>query len=174
MYKLPEKLNLELKDAFKRTMIISIAMIIECPILFLIGYYLVEFSVVSTNPDFQGNEILKSIFLIIGILCLASALYLKKLILKPKIHEKAKSIFEIINKLSTFTIVIFAISDVPIVLGFVYYLLSGNMNVFQIMIIISIISYILCLPRLTLWNELLLYFVRNKPSMVEESSIEIK
>jgi hypothetical protein len=167
MYKLPERYNNELKETFKRTMIITIAMIVECPIMFLVAYFLVEYSAIRTNPDFQYESLLRNVFFGIAILSASASYFLKKWILTPKTHEKAKDIVEIIRKISIITIVIFAIGNISVTLGFVYYILSGDMKIFQLFIILSVIVYVLCLPRIRAWEELLLYIVRNKPGFTE-------
>jgi len=170
MYKLPQRYKEELNNSFKRTMIITIAMILECPVLFVIGFYLVQFSIITPDPDFGGEKILKISFLSLSIICFISSLYLKKLNLSFKTHEEAETLLEIINKLSTFTIIIFSIGSLPAAFGFVYFLLTGNMSTFQLFIIISLITYVLCLPRMRPWEEILLYILRNKPSIIEKPS----
>jgi len=169
MYKLPERFNVELRETFKRTMIITIAMIVECPVLFLVAYFLVEYAVVSTNPDFSGENIIKIVFLVVSVIFTLSSIYLKKLALSPKFHEKAKNLIEVLGKISVFTIFMYALGNIPVTLGFVYYILTGNMKIFQLFLILSVIVYVLCLPRFKTWKDLLLFMVRSKPGFAEKT-----
>jgi hypothetical protein len=167
MYKLPDNAEKTLLDTFKRTMIITIAMILDCPLIFAVGYFLVENSVVKPDIHESSISILKTTFFAISIVSALASIFLKRYLLDPNNHEKTANLNSVIQKLMIFTIIVYAIADIPILLGFVYYILSGNIIVFEMYIVISVTVFVLCFPRLQSWKDLLLFLVRNRPSIIE-------
>lgn len=167
MYKLPEDINLELQKTFSRTLMINVILMLDFPLLGGIGFFLVNQSLVKPTPGFKGEMTLRISFLAFSFASLALAFYLKKIVFRPATHAKAKDLLEIIRKLSSYTIVTYALGEIPIIFGFVFYLLNGSLKDFILLIDIAILTFVLCWPRLKLWRELLLWILRNRPGILE-------
>ena len=150
--------NQDLKKAYKTSSMLYVAFMLSLVI------YLVVFEVLKARiPDFQG------IMEKIDFLWLRYAFYalgLVQIFLIKFIRETAtKSIKTVearilINHLQRMSMISAILCEVPVILGLVLFFLSGNVQDFYVLLILSFVSFVMYFPRFSNWDE----WIKSKTS----------
>jgi hypothetical protein len=148
----------DLKRAHKTATILYIAFMLS------LAVYLIAFEVLKARiPDFQGM-VEKFDFPWLGYAFYA--LGLLQIFLIRFIRETAtKSITTIevpvlIQHLQRLSMISGALCEVPVILGWVLFFLSGSVRDFYILLLISFVLFVLYFPRFSNWEE----WIKSKTS----------
>ena len=144
----------ELKNAYRRTAIIGIAMIAT-----LATYILIVVLIQATRESFEGladASMLFNIFLFISLAMIFLIQILRNRMFRPpsaaapgeKPNEK-----DLIQKLVSTSVIIFALAESIAVFGLVLFFLTNRASDFYIFLAISLITFTLFFPRYSQWEE---------------------
>jgi hypothetical protein len=141
----------ELKKAYKTSVTLYIAFILSLVV------YLIVFMVLKTRiPDFQGMmekfdfPWLRYAFFALGLVQIFLIKFIRDTATKSITTVDAKTL---INHLQRMSMISAALCEVPVILGFVLFFLSGNAADFYVLLVISFVIFVMYFPRYTNWEE---------------------
>lgn len=144
-----ETAQIDLKREYKTTAIISGAMMIS-----LVFYAVVVEVLRFQHKPFEGfapNESLaqmRDIFYAIAFLALIAIRLVRKTLLKEAQTENLEAL---VRKLKISTIVTFALSETPTILGLILFLVCGLHREFYIFLLFSLLLMVLYFPKYNHW-----------------------
>jgi hypothetical protein len=148
----------DLKKAHKTSAIIYIAFMLSLAI------YLVVFEVLKARiPDFQGmmEKIdfpwLRYAFYALGLVQIFLIKFMRETATKSLSTVDVKIL---INHLQKMSMVSAALCEVPVILGWVLFFLSGKAQDFYVLLIVSFVVFVMYFPRFSNWDE----WIKSKTS----------
>ena len=142
----------ELRKTFRQTVIICGAMAAS-----LLVYAVVLEVIRATLKPFQGflpisnSQAIRYLFYGAAVAVIILTRLLSRVLLRSGPQE-GPSAFA--NKLARATILTAALSEIPVVLGFVFFILTGSSRDFYYLFFISLILEFMYFPRLKVWEDL--------------------
>lgn len=143
------EMSMDLAKAYRESRIISLAMIAG------LGFYVgvVEFFLFQ-NASFSGFAAesikdFKDYFILGGLVAFIAIRTSRTAILK---REPAEALDVLLRKLKTANIVVYAIAELPAILGLVLFMLTGKREDFYALGTFSILAMILYYPKLSHWE----------------------
>ena len=144
----------ELKNAYRRTAIIGIAMVAT-----LATYIVIVVLIQATRGSFESRvdaSLLRNIFLFISLAMVFFIQILRNRMFRPpsvaaageKPNEK-----DLIQKLVSTSVVIFGLAESIAVFGLVLFFLTNRATDFYMFLAISLVSFTLFFPRYSQWEE---------------------
>jgi hypothetical protein len=141
----------DLKKAYKTSAIFYVAFVLSLII------YLVVFEVFKARiPDFQGmmEKIdfpwLRYAFYALGLVQIFLIKFMRETATKSITTVDPKIL---ISHLQRMSMVSAALCEVPVILGLVLFFLSGSAQDFYILLIVSLVVFVLFIPRFNNWEE---------------------
>lgn len=148
----------ELKKTHKTSVTLYVAFMIS------IAVYLVVFEVLRARmPDFQGmmEKIdipwLRYAFFALGLIQVFLIRFIRETATKSITTVDTKVL---INHLQRMSLISATLCEVPVILGLVLFFISGSVQDFYILLIISFVLFVLYFPRYLNWEE----WVKSKTS----------
>ena len=148
----------DLKKAYKTSAILYVAFMLSLVI------YLVVFEALKAQiPDFTGmmEKIdfpwLRYAFYALGLLQVFLIKFIRETATKSITTVEAKFL---INHLQKMSMVSATLCEVPVILGLVLFFLSGSVQDFYILLIVSFVLFVMYFPRFTNWEE----WIKSKTS----------
>ncbi len=144
----------ELKNAYRRTAIIGIAMIAT-----LATYILIVVLIQATRESFEGPadaSLLRNIFLFISLaMIFLIQIFRSRMFLIPSVAagEEKPSEKDLIQKLVSASVVKFALAESIAIFGLVLFFLTNSATDFYMFLAISLVSFTLFFPRYSQWEE---------------------
>lgn len=142
----------ELRKTFRQTVIVSGAMAAS-----LLVYALVLEIIRATIKPFQGflqvsnSQTIRYGFYGAAVAVIILTRLLSRALLRSG-HEAGPSAFA--NRLARVTILTVALSEIPVVLGFVFFILTGSSRDFYYLFLVSLILEFMYFPRMRAWEGL--------------------
>ena len=125
--------------------------------MFSLVIYLIVFEVLKSRiPDFQGmmEKIdfpwLRYAFYGLGLIQIFLIKFIRETATKSIATIDAKIL---VNHLQRMSMISAALCEVPVLLGLVLFLLSGNAQDFYILLVVSFVLFVMYFPRYTNWEE---------------------
>jgi hypothetical protein len=140
-----------LKKAFKTSLVIYVAFMLSLVVYFVV-YKVLEASI----TDFQGmmEKIdfpwLRYAFYALGLVQIFLIKFIRETATKTITTVDAQIL---INHLQRMSIISAALCEVPAILGWVLFFLSGSSSDFYVLLLISFVLFVLYFPRYANWEE---------------------
>jgi F0F1-type ATP synthase membrane subunit c/vacuolar-type H+-ATPase subunit K len=144
----------ELKNAYRRTAIIGIAMIATLAI-----YILVVVLIQATRESFESPadaSLVRNIFLFISLVTIfLIQIFRSRMFRTPSVAGAGEKPSEkdLVQKLVSASVVIFALAESIAIFGLVLFFLTNRATDFYMFLAISLISFTLFFPRYLQWEE---------------------
>ncbi|MEJ2054575.1 MAG: hypothetical protein P8X42_11705 [Calditrichaceae bacterium] len=179
-----EKLRDKLAQTYRINKVLWFAILADVIILAVIAFALEYFKVLTT-PALHSFKTFNDISLIIVIVLLFAIMYMKRSFLFPsKIVQKAKNsdlpmdesgmadvwdefgeegklLFRVLMLLRRYFMIIWSFANLIVILGFILYILSLNLNNFLIYGVVGLYSLVINFPRFTI-IENCYYQIKNE------------
>ena len=147
-----------LKKAYKTSFILYVAFMLSLVV------YLVVFQILEASlTDFQGMmekidfQWLRYAFYALGLV----QIFLIKFIRETATRTiTTVDVQTLINHLQRMSMISAALCEVPVILGWVLFFLSGNSRDFYVLLLMSFVLFVLYFPRYGNWEE----WIRSKTS----------
>jgi hypothetical protein len=145
-------LSNELRKTFRQTVIISGAMAAS-----LLVYAVVLEVIRATIKPFQGfwpisnSQAIRYLFYGAAVAVIVLIRLLSRALLKSGPQEGPSAFF---NRLARATILTAALSEIPVVLGFVLFILTGSSRDFYYLFLVSLVLEFMYFPRYRYWEDL--------------------
>jgi hypothetical protein len=141
----------DLKKAYKTSAILYVAFMLSLVI------YLVVFEVLKVRiPDFHGmmEKIdfpwLRYAFYALGLVQIFLIKFIRETATKSITTVDVRILIQHLQRISMISA---ALCEVPVILGWVLFFLSGNSSDFYVLLIFSLVLFMLYFPRLNNWEE---------------------
>jgi hypothetical protein len=148
----------DLKRAHKNATIIYIAFMLS------LGIYLIAFELLKARiPDFQGVmekfdfPWLGYAFYALGLLQIFLIRFIRQTATESITSVDAQILTQHLQRMSMISA---ALCEVPVILGWVLYFMSGNVRDFYVLLIISFVLFVMYFPRFSNWEE----WIKSKTS----------
>jgi hypothetical protein len=142
----------EIRRTFRQTVIISGALTASLLV------YAIMLEIIKTTlapfPGFlqiAGGQMMRYFFYGVAVLVIILTRLLSRTPLRSGPEEGP---FVFINKLARAAILIAAVSEIPAVLGFIFFIMTGTSRDFYFLFLVSLILEFLYFPRRRVWEEL--------------------
>lgn len=145
----------ELEASLRTTRVVHAAFIAS-----LFTYIVVAALIQRTAAPFHGfapcapTDLLRFIFYLLSILTFGILLLLRRTLLTPgRIRARSPESLEPLRTLTSYHVVLFALSETPAIYGLVLFLLGGEMGDFLGLVLLAFLYQLLACPRRELWEE---------------------
>ena len=92
--------------------------------------------------------------IMVGILLIVSGVVIKQIAFSEQNTGKAGLSFDsLLQSLTSTTIILGAFSEVPAVIGIVFYILTGKTGQFYMMLVLSLFLYLIFYPNIINWKS---------------------
>lgn len=139
----------ELKQKYKVALIIHVAMMASLLIyLLLVEFFADQLGISSIDP-FQEDNSLRYIFYGAAILLIILIRRIRDMMMRRKIDASQ----DMPSRLATASIITSSFCEIPAILGFVLFILTGINRDFYFLTAISLILFIMYFPRYSFWED---------------------
>lgn len=139
----------ELKNKYQVALIIHVAMMASLLIyLLLVGFFAYQLTTSTIDP-FQEENTLRYVFYGAAILLIVFIRRIRDIMMRRKTDVS----HNLPSRLATASIITSSLCEIPVILGFVLFILTGSNRDFYFLLALSFILFIMYFPRFSVWEE---------------------